>query len=410
MKKSSKILSVFFATFAPYEDNRRLPTNGMVEATASFFVPRVKKVLMLIQPHPGSDRINPVIERYLDAKMKSETTFSKWLYLPVYLVCLFQKKDRTYVSYKLRDFISTLVIGLTERGNFDFFIGLESIQTFAGIILRKLGKVKKVIYRVSDYSPNRYANDLFNSLYLWLDRFCAQNCDYIWDVSPAMQPARIKAGLDPKKSAPCFVVPNGLFEDQISNEPIDQRIPYSLVYMGTLHYVNGPDLAIESMEIVKKKFPFAKLHIIGGGEENMKRLKKLVQRLGLSDCVVFHGFIVDNIKMAKVVKKCYIALAPYREEEKSFRWYADATKIRQYLGSGLPVVTTHVPPLGKQIVKEGAGLAVSDDKKKFADAIIKLITNKKLYADMSQNSVRLGKDNTWDNVYKKAFGDIHIDF
>lgn len=408
MKKTSKNLSVFFATFAPYENNRRLPTNGMVEGTLNFLVPRIKRFLIVIQPYPGSDRIDPIIEKYENGKIKSESTFSKWFYLPIYLICLFQKKDKTYIVYKLRDLISVFLIGVRDIDSYDLFIGLESIHTIAGIWLRKLGKVKKVIYRVSDYSPNRYSSKFFNFIYVALDRYCAANADYIWDVSPAMHPARIKAGLPPKKSAPNFVVPNALFKEQISSEPINNRIPYSLVYMGTLHYVNGPDLAIESMDIIRKKFPKAKLHIIGGGEDNMKRLKKLVEKLKLSEHVIFYGFIVDNIKMTDIVKKCYIAIAPYIDEEKSIRKYADATKIRQYLGSGLPIVTTHVPPLGKQIVEEGAGIAVLDTKKDFAQAIIKLLSNKKLYISMSKNSIRLGKDNTWDNVYRRAFEQIDI--
>lgn len=416
MKKQQKVdrkhskISVFFATFSPYENNKRLPTNGMVEGTLAFFVPRVKRFLLVIEPHPGSDQIDPIIEKYEYGKLIIQKNFSRLLYFPLYFLCKFQKKDKTYVSYKLRDFISVFVIGLTEKKTYDLFIGLESVHTLVGIILRKLRKVKKVVYRVSDYSPNRYSNPFFNFVYLWLDRFCAMHADYIWDVSPAMQPARVKAGLGAKKSAPNFVVPNALLEEQIAYLPIEKRMPYSLVYMGTLHYVNGPDLAIEAMPIVKKRFPKVKLHIVGGGEENMKRLKKLVQDLRLSDYVVFHGFIVDNIEMAKFVRTCYVALAPYRDIERSFRSYADATKIRQYLGSGLPVVTTHVPPLGKQIIAKSAGLAVKDTKEELAKAIIKILSDKKLYGHMYKNAVALSKDNTWEHVYTRALREIHIDF
>ena len=52
-----------------------------------------------------------------------------------------------------------------------------------------------MVYYVSDYSPDRYRQKWFNDLYLWLDRQAAMHADIIWDVSPAMQPARVKAGL-----------------------------------------------------------------------------------------------------------------------------------------------------------------------------------------------------------------------
>lgn len=395
--------SVFFATFAPYENNKRLATNGMVEPMLSFLLPKLKRTLVVIQPHPGSDIVTPLIEIYQKKILKEERSIPPIYYFPLYLVCKLRNTSKTHVSFKLRDLFSVLFIGLKQKEPYDYFIGLEAINTLGGIILRRFGKVKKTIYYVSDYSPQRYGKTLFNFLYLWLDRFCATKADYIWDVSTAMQPARIKAGLNVKKSAPVIHVPNALFPSQISCLPVSKRLPYSLVYMGTLGFENGPDLAIESLAEVKNKFPEAKLHIVGGGIKNISRLKELVEKLNLGNSVIFYGFVEDNNKMAEIVRKCYIALAPYRAIEKSVRWYADATKIRQYLASGLPVITTKVPPLGRQIVEKGAGILAEDNKNDFAKAIIKLFSDRKLYFKLEEKAKELSRLNTWENTYKNTF-------
>lgn len=402
----NKDSSVFFATFAPYADNKRLPTNGMVEPLMSFLLPRIKRFLIIIQPHPGSDRINPIIEIYEKNVLKKEYEISSILYYPLYIICKFRNTDKTHFSFKIRDLLSVIIVGFLQKQTFNFFIGLECVNTFGGIILRKLGKVEKVIYYVSDYSPIRFNNSLINSFYLWLDRFCAVYADYIWDVSPAMHPARIKAGLNPKKSAPNLLVPNALFPSQISSMPILKRIPYSLVYMGTLGYENGPDLAIESMIDIRKKYPKAKLHIIGGGNNNLERLKKLAKKLNLTENIIFYGFVVDNNEMAKIVRKCYVALAPYRAVERSVRWYADATKIRQYLASGLPVITTHVPPLGTQTAAAGAGILIKDNKEDLFQAVDKIFSDSLFYSKLQKKAVELSRDNTWDNVFKKAFSQL----
>lgn len=399
----NKNTSVFFATFAPYENNKRLPTNGMIEPLLSFLVPKIEKILIIIQPHPGSDRITPVVEIYEEHVLKKQYEISPFYYLPVFLICKIRNTDKTHISFKIRDLFSVILTGLFQKKTFDYFIGLECINTLGGIILRKFGKVRKVIYYVSDYSPIRFNNLLLNSIYLWLDRFCASNADYIWDVSPAMQPARIKVGLNPSKSAPVIHVPNALFSSQIAYLPVSERIPYSLVYMGTLGYENGPDLAIEAMVEIKKKFPQAKLHIIGGGKNNLERLKNLIKKLRLTKDIIFYGFVVDNNEMADIIRRCYVALAPYRALEKSVRWYADATKIRQYLASGLPVITTHVPPLGKQIAKEGAGLLIQDTKEDLIKAVTKIFSDRNLYEGLQKKAILLSKDNTWENVYTKAF-------
>lgn len=402
----NKNTSVFFATFAPYENNKRLPTNGMVEPLMSFLLPKIKRLLIIVQPHPGSDRINPIVETYEDNLLKKHYEISPFLYLPIFLICKLRNTNRTHSSFKIRDLLSVIITGLSYDKTFSYFIGLECVNTLGGIILKKLGKVNKVIYYVSDYSPIRFGNSLFNSIYLWLDRFCAMHSDYIWDVSIAMQPARIKAGLNSNQSAPEMHVPNALFPSQIAYLPISKRIPYSLVYMGTLGYENGPDLAIETFTEIRRKFHKAKLHIIGGGKANLERLKKLVEKLHLTDSVIFYGFVVDNNKMAEIVRKCYVALAPYRAIKKSVRWYADATKIRQYLASGLPVITTHVPPLGKQIVDAGAGILIRDNKKDLYKAVDKIFSDSAFYEKLQKKAVELSKDNTWENVYTKAFKEL----
>lgn len=395
--------SIFFATFAPYIGEKRLPTNGMVEPMLSFLLPKIRRTLIIIQPHPGSDRIDPIVEIYEKKVLKKHYTISGWYYFPIFLICRLRNTLKTHISFKLRDLLSVLMTGLSQKQNFDFFIGLECINTIGGIILRKFGKVKKVIYYVSDYSPYRFGKTFFNSVYIWLDRFCAVHADFIWDVSFAMQPARIEAGLDPKKSAFNLHVPNGLFPPQICSLPIEKRIPYSLVFLGTLGFENGPDLAIEVLPKIRDRYPKTQLHIIGGGEYNLKRLKNLVKKLRIEDCVIFHGFVVDNNEMARLVSKCYIALAPYRAIKDSIRWYADATKIRQYLASGLPVITTKVPPLGRQIVKQGAGLLIEDTKEDLEASVIKLFSDKSLYRKFTKKAIELSRDNIWENIYIRAF-------
>lgn len=398
--------SIFIATFAPFEDGKRLPTNGMIEPMLSFFLPRAKKVTLLIEPHSGSDFIDPIVEEYKADKLQKSKEISKLLYFPIYLLCKFQNDHKTHISLKLRDFLSVLFVGFFTHESYDYFIGLESVNALAGVLLKRFGKVKKVIYYVSDYSPTRFGETFFNKIYLWLDKYCAMHTDIIWDVSPVMQNARITVGLDAKCSAPVIIMPNALFPSQIKALPIEKRIPFSLVFMGSLGFENGPDLAIESLKEVKKRIPQATLHIIGGGKQNLERLKLLTKKIGLEKDVVFHGFVLNNDDMAALVRKCYIALAPYRALPQSVRWYADATKIRQYLASGLPIVTTQVPPLGKVVAEKGAAIIANDSVNDFSKAIIKLLTDKKMYSDFEKTAQKLSQENTWENEYTKAFEQV----
>ncbi len=397
LSKSTKVL---IATFAPWKQGKRLPINGNVEPMLEFFSPRTCKTVLIDQVYPGGSIVMPILEVYEQGRYVGKRKSSWWLYL-LYPFLKSTNTDGTHVSFKLRDFFSVLDIGLRER--FDYFIGFEAINALGGILLKKLGRVKYVVYYVSDYSPNRYPQKWFNDLYLWLDRQAAMKADIIWDVSWAMQPARVKAGLNPKKSAPVIQVPNALYPKQIQQAAFKDVIPFSLVFMGTLGPENGPDLAIQTVPLLIKKFPKVTLHVIGGGDTNEARLKKLAKDLNLEKHIIFHGFIADREKVSATIRNFAIALAPYINISGSARLYGDATKIRAYLAAGLPTITTPVPPLGKDAAKKGAAIIVPDTPEDLAKAIDMIFSNKKLYNTMRDHAISFAQHNTWEYEYTKAF-------
>lgn len=402
MSPLNKKTKVFIATFSPWQKGKRLPINGNLEPMLDFFVPKVRKIILIDQVYPGSDFVMSRIEVYENGRKTKVTCLSWWLYF-LYPFLKLTNYGGTHTPFKLRDFLSVIDQGIKSHEKFDFMIGFEAINAIAGVFLRKIGKVDTVIYYVSDYSPSRYKNKWFNKLYLWLDRFAASNADFIWDVSVAMQPARIKAGLDFRKSAPVLHVPNALYPAQIKAAPLKDIIPYSLVFVGTLGVENGPDLAIESLPYVLKKFPKTLLNIVGGENSDLERLKKLVNKLKLEKRVIFHGFISDREEVSKTIRKFMVALAPYMHISGSARLYGDATKIRAYLGAGLPAITTDVPPLGKEVEEEGAALIVKDSKEALAGAVIQIFSDNKLYLRLRNNAIKFAKNNTWENEFNNAF-------
>lgn len=405
---TKKINSILFATFSLRNNNQRTATNGMMEPMATFVAPKVERFTFIEQPHPGSDTVLPFVEVYKRGQLRkrSQHLLSPRILSPLLTVT---NTNQTQPVFKIRDFLSVLEFTLRNRHQkHDLFIGLEAINALAGILLRKLGIVKTVVYYVSDYSPTRYRISWVNKFYLFLDRFAAIHANFIWDVSLAMMPARIKVGLDPKKAAPVIHVPNALYPEQINYLPYSKIIPNSLVYVGTLGKINGPDIAIEALKMVLKSIPTAKLHIYGSGEPDMTRLKKLTEKLKLTDRVVFEGFISNQVKLSNETKKHAIALAPYLETPDSPRWWADATKIRLYLAAGLPIITTKVPPLGREVEEAGAGIITKDNPKDIANAILKLLKNKKLFSEMKRNAITRARDNTWENTFSQALEKMSI--
>lgn len=398
--------AILIATFSPWIDGKRLPTNGSVEPMIDFFKPRVKKTVLIDQIYPGGQTVMPRIEVYEKDKRLKILSSSKWLYL-LYPLLKLTNTPGTQIPFKLRDFFSVVDWCRRDDTRFDFYIGFECINAFAGILMRKLGFIKRVIYYVSDYSPERYHQKWFNSLYILLDRFCAMHADYIWDVSLAMQPARIKAGLNPDRSAPVIHVPNALYPSQIKYNSADKISPYTLVYMGTLGIENGPDMAITAIPDIIKKYPKTVLHIIGGGEKDLQRLKKIVSELKMEKKVRFYGYILDGAKMSKLIRHCYIALALYRAFPGSPRYYGDAGKIRAYTASGVPIITTSIPPLGREAADKGAAIVIQDNPRDLVMAIDKIFSDRKLYLNLRKQSILFAENNTWENSFMNAFNKMN---
>ena len=403
-----KFQAVLIATFSPWKEGLRLPTNGMVEPFVDYFSKRSEEFVLIDQPHPGSDIFMPRVELYKNGKqigIVKNSFLLSWL-IPILSLT---NTHKTQVSFKLRDFLSVIDFVIRRKGQFNLFIGFESVNALAGVILKKLGKIEKVVYYVSDFSPNRYKLNWFNKLYLWLDKLAATYADATWNVSNAIPSARKKLGYDLSKLSPQIFAPNAFFKEEIKYLPFNKTKPYSIVYAGTLGLENGPDLAIESMPEILAKFPKATLTIAGGGRrEDEIYLKKLIQKLKLERNVNFVGFIPTNKELLDLVRKHCLSIAPYKAIPNSVRWYADAVKIRMSLACGLPVVTTQVPPNGKLAQDAGAGVITKDNPKDLSRAIINIFSNKKLYLKMRNAAILAAKKNTWENSYTNALKEMGL--
>jgi glycosyltransferase involved in cell wall biosynthesis len=149
----------------------------------------------------------------------------------------------------------------------------------------------------------------------------------------------------------------------------------SLIYMGTLNYIEELICLIEAYNIVHKKYKSWKLHIIGGfvcvKTENM--IKNLISGLDLTESIVWHGKIAAS-EVPEQLSRGGVMLLPRIAGEYSKAGFP--IKLGEYLLSGSPTIVTRTGDI-EDYLTDGvnAFLVAPNSSELFAERIEDVIKN-----------------------------------
>jgi glycosyltransferase involved in cell wall biosynthesis len=285
---------------------------------------------------------------------------------------------------------------------FDGFIAADSLLALAGLWLRWRGRVGWVVLYTQDFVPKRFRNRLLNWLYHRVDRFAASRANIVWNVSAEIDAARRRR--DGRPGAPSLIVPIGVNFDRIKRVPLGEARRTQLVFTGHLLEKQGLQLGIEAMPAIRRRVPGATLLVIGDGPYRAE-LERLVGQLGVADAVRFAGFTEDHAALEHDVAESALALAPYQPDPLSFTRFADPTKIKTYLGCGVPIVLTDVPVIAGTVMSAGAGTIVAYDTEALADAVVGYLTDPARLAAAREAAALLGSQFVWSRIFSEAMAE-----
>lgn len=314
-------------------------------------------------------------------------------------VSIFKFNTPVPLSY-IKDLILGIFYGFLYLKNTDLYIGMNNLQSSIGILFKKLGFVKNVYHVIIDYSPRRFKNNFLNSIYYWLDSIALYNSDTVFSLNQEMIQARERyKGIDLKK-VNYFITPIGNNSSKMRDSDYYLNDENKIVYFGDILKGKGISLFVPTMKsLIKKGHKNLKFLVIGGGD--LDYLRNEIKKESLECYFEITGRIDSHLDIEKLLLGSSIALAPYEIEDKnSISYYADPGKVKNYLGCGLPIVITPVPPIYKTLQKEKAGIVVDYNPDEIADAIIEIHKNLKEYR---KNAKKLGKYYDWQEVFDRYF-------
>lgn len=287
------------------------------------------------------------------------------------------------------------------RNSFDgkiIYIGIDPLNTLWGVILKRLGRVKTLIYFTVDYSPKRFGNPIFNSIYHLVDKFALLSSDKNWVVSERIYDLRLKQG---KKEKDVVIVPNAPAFGDLKGLVKKNPNIFNLITVGTISKAHDFNLIIESLEEVVKKFPNVKLTIIGQGK-GLDDLKKLIREKRLTKYVELLGSKTHE-EVFKILSNQGIGIAIYTNDA-PWSYYSDSMKARDFLALGLPVIISGNIGTSMEIRDRNAGIVVERNKKDISKSLCALLGNKKLYQELRENALRLAEERDIEKILEKALG------
>jgi glycosyltransferase involved in cell wall biosynthesis len=172
-----------------------------------------------------------------------------------------------------------------------------------------------------------------------------------------------------------------------------------LIYCGIISYHRKIDLLIKAFKKVSTNNKDVKLLMVGAGV-SLLDMQNLSKQLNIEDRIIFTGSVPyvevrDYIGMADIG----LSFIPINNNYN----YNPPLKTFEYLACGLPTVATKTESNCK-IIRDGlSGILVNDAPSDFADAICKLLADKRMQNFLSRNSRKSILKYDFNQITHKSF-------
>ena len=299
-----------------------------------------------------------------------------------------------------------------ERESFVISLGIANFSTLCITLASKLRFAPgRIIYYCLDLYPAPAANlgdRIIHFFYCWSEKVLVKTSDLVWDISPNIVDGRqLLLGID-AESYRAIEVPGGYPKSYLGEYSRSERIPAAIGFIGTLSANQGVQMAIEAMPALAKLNPSICLHVVGKGPY-AEDLRSLVAKVGVTDRVIFHGFLPEA-EAFEVLRRCQFGLGIWTGDEEDTSTYADPGKPKVYALLGLPIIITRYTPLARTVEECKSGLVISYNRDEYIDAVQTLLTDAKAYQQVYDGLETFKEFCLIDPILDKAVNDTNMNW
>ena len=172
---------------------------------------------------------------------------------------------------------------------------------------------------------------------------------------------------------------------------------FEVLNHGQFYEGRGYDIMAEAIPLLKE-YPEIKLAIRGYGRLE-EQLRKRVSELEGDNFIFYPPVLVQEL--IPYASRSMVGVAVTENTCLNFN-LSVSNKLFEYASAGLPVIMSDIPEHRYLNEKYNFGIIIPDDKPEtFANAVIKLYTDKELYSKCAENARRLSDEVNWENEFGK---------
>jgi glycosyltransferase involved in cell wall biosynthesis len=168
--------------------------------------------------------------------------------------------------------------------------------------------------------------------------------------------------------------------------------PYTcdIIFIGRFIKEKNLDKLIEAVDLIRKKMPDIRCHIIGDGPEK-KTLVALVSVFGLKKNIQFFGG-KEYDEVIAMIKSSKVLVLPSTRE-------GFGIVVLEAFSCGIPVITVKSPRnAAVELVNNDTGIIVDLDAGELGESIYTLITDDILRKKMSLSAISKASEYDWDKI------------
>lgn len=205
--------------------------------------------------------------------------------------------------------------------------------------------------------------------------------------------------------APSVIVPHGLnFADFVNLPPrgtfrsryMAEHSGPLVLFLSRINQKKGLDILAHAFALLREKLPKARLAIVGSSDPPQfeNQVINWIREAGISDYVVMTGLLVGEEKM-QAFADADVFVLPSHAENFGFAVF-------EAMASRIPVVISDTLDYAKEVDLHQAGICVPRNPRSFADAIIRILTDKDLRQKLGQNGFNLARTYSWNTTGERV--------